>query len=62
MLSDESLVKHCLDGDKSAFGFLVDKYKGAVHALAYHKVGNFHDAEEIAQESFLRAYQRLSSL
>lgn len=61
-LSDEILVKQCLDGNKGAFGFLVDKYKGAVHALAYHKLGNFHDAEEVAQETFLKAYQRLSSL
>jgi len=60
--SDETLIKQCLDGDSSAFGFLIDKYKGAVHALAYHKIGNYHDAEEIAQETFLKAYQRLSTL
>jgi RNA polymerase sigma factor (sigma-70 family) len=60
--SDETLIKQCLDGDSSAFGFLIDKYKGAVHALAYHKIGNYHDAEEITQETFLKAYQRLSTL
>ena len=60
--SDETLIKQCLDGDTDAFGFLVDKYKGAVHALAYHKIGNYHDAEDIAQETFLKAYQNLSTL
>lgn len=60
--SDESLIKQCLDGDPSAFEFLIDKYKGAVHALAYRKIGNYHDTEEIAQETFLKAYQRLSTL
>ena len=59
---DENLIRQCLNGDDGAFGFLVDKYKGAVQALAYRKIGNYHDAEEIAQETFLKAYQKLSTL
>ena len=59
---DENLIRQCLNGDDGAFGFLVDKYKGAVNALAYRKIGNYHDAEEIAQETFLKAYQKLSTL
>ena len=60
--SDAELIKRTLDGDETAFGFLVDKYKGAVHALAYRKVGNFHTAEDITQDTFLKAYQKLSTL
>lgn len=60
--SDEMLIRRTLQGDKNAFGFLVEKYKGAVHALAYRKLGDFHDAQDIAQEAFLRAYQNLKSL
>lgn len=60
--SDERLVWQVLDGDEDAYGFLVDRYKGAVHAIAYHKLGNFQDAEDITQEVFLRAYQKLSTL
>ena len=60
--SDSELIKRTLDGDETAFGFLVDKYKGAVHALAYRKVGDFHTAEEITQDTFLQAYQKLSTL
>ncbi len=60
--SDSELIKRTLDGDDTAFGFLVDKYKGAVHALAYRKIGDFHTAEEITQDTFLQAYQKLSTL
>ena len=55
--SDSELIKQTLDGDETAFGFLVDKYKGAVHALAYRKIGDFHTAEEITQDTFLQAYK-----
>ena len=60
--SDAELIRRTLDGDDTAFGFLVDKYKGAVHALAYRKIGNFHTAEDITQDTFLKAYQKLSTL
>ena len=60
--SDAELIQCTLDGDDTAFGFLVDKYKGAVHALAYRKIGNFHTAEDITQDTFLNAYQKLSTL
>ena len=60
--NDAELIKRTLNGDENAFGFLVDKYKGAVHALAYRKIGDFHIAEDITQETFLKAYQKLSTL
>ncbi len=61
-LHDADLIQRTLAGDESAFGFLVDKYKGSVHALAYRKLGDFHIAEEITQDTFLKAYQKLSTL
>ena len=61
-LHDAELIQRTLAGDESAFGFLVDKYKGSVHALAYRKLGDFHIAEEITQDTFLKAYQKLSTL
>ena len=61
-LSDVELIQRTLTGDETAFGFLVDKYKGAVHALAYRKLGDFQLAEEIAQDTFLAAYQKLGTL
>ena len=61
-LSDIELIQRTLAGDETAFGFLVDKYKGTVHALAYRKLGDFQLAEEIAQDTFLAAYQKLGTL
>ena len=61
-LSDVELIQRTLAGDETAFGFLVDRYKGAVHALAYRKLGDFQLAEEIAQDTFLAAYQKLGTL
>jgi len=60
--NDGDLVRRCLNGEEEAYGFLVDKYKGAVHALARKKLSNHHDAEEVAQEAFIKAYQNLSKL
>ncbi len=59
---DVRLVEAVLAGDKSAFDILVGKYQKSVHALAWQKTGDFHDAQDIAQETFLRAYQKLSTL
>jgi len=61
-LNDGDLVRRCLNGEEEAYGFLVDKYKGAVHALARKKLSNYHDAQEIAQEVFIKAYQNLQKL
>ncbi|MFQ6043059.1 MAG: sigma-70 family RNA polymerase sigma factor [Candidatus Poribacteria bacterium] len=60
--NDEELVNLCLSGDKNAFGELVMRYQGVVYGLAYHLVGNFEDARDLAQEAFIRAYTRLSDL
>ena len=59
---DVQLIHAVLSGDDSAFNILVEKYKKSVHALAWQKIGDFHYAEEITQDTFLRAYQNLSTL
>jgi len=61
-LTDAQLVEGTLEGDMSAFGILVNRYRGLVYGLAYHVVGSFHDAEDIAQEAFIKAYNSLSTL
>ena len=60
--SDVELVHRILDGDDSAFSELVKKYQKPVHALVWRKIGDFHVAEEITQDTFLKAYQRLATL
>ena len=59
---DVQLIRTVLSGDDSAFATLVEKYQKSVHALAWRKIGDFHYAEEITQDAFLRAYQNLSTL
>ena len=59
---DRHIIHKCLSGDTAAFGLLVDKYRASVYALAYSKLGNFHDAEDVTQEVFLKAYQKLRTL
>ena len=59
---DVQLIQRVLAGDETAFSALVRKYQRSVHALAWRKIGDFHIAEDITQEAFLKAYQRLSTL
>ena len=59
---DAQLIQRVLEGDDTAFSALVKKYQRSVHALAWRKIGDFHIAEDITQEAFLKAYQRLSTL
>lgn len=60
--NDTELIQRTLDGDQTAFTELVEKYQKGIHALAWRKIGDFHIAQEITQDAFLRAYQRLRTL
>ena len=59
---DAQLVRAVLSGDDTAFDILVEKHQKSVHALVWQKIGDFHYAEEITQDAFLLAYQKLSTL
>ena len=59
---DVAMIRRVLAGDETAFAELVNKYQKPVHALAWRKVGDFHIAEDITQDAFLKVYQRLSTL
>ena len=55
------LIQRILEGDDAAFTCLVRKYQKRVHALAWRKVGDFHIAEDITQETFLQVYRNLAN-
>ena len=59
---DIELIHSVLLGDDQAFSILVKKYQKSVHALAWRKIGDFHIAEEITQDTFLQAHKKLASL
>ena len=59
---DVQWVHAVLSGDDSAFEILFEKYQKSIHTIAWQKIGDFHYAEDITQETFLRAYQKFSTL
>jgi RNA polymerase sigma-70 factor, ECF subfamily len=59
---DEELVAGALDGDRQLFGILVERYWRMAVALASAKIENSDIAQDIAQESFLKAYSQLPTL
>jgi|SRR6266508_1206038 len=59
--TDEAAVALSRDGDADAFRVLVERHAHSVFRLAYRMTGNEQDAEDVAQESFLRAYRQLRS-
>ncbi len=54
-------IKQVLKGDQNAFGEIVEIYKDKVFQLCFRMLGNRHEAEDIAQEAFLRAYVNIQS-
>ena len=60
--ADVELIQRVIDGDDTAFSELVKKYEKTVHALAWQRIQDFHIAQDITQETFLKAYQELSTL
>ncbi|HEX6542555.1 MAG TPA: sigma-70 family RNA polymerase sigma factor [Ktedonobacterales bacterium] len=59
MIEDTTLVRRTLSGDQEAFSTLVEKYKDPVFNVAYRMLGNPTEAEDVAQEAFVRAYTQL---
>lgn len=56
---DNIYINKVLNGDRNAYAYLVDKYKTMVYSLAYNITKNRDEAEEVAQETFIKAYQSL---
>lgn len=54
-------IKQVKKGDQNAFAEIVELFKDKVYQLCYRMVGNAHDAEDIAQEAFIRAYININS-
>ena len=62
MTSDAELVAACLDGDREAFGRIVERYQRLLCSLAYSATGRLSESEDVAQEAFITAWQQLRDL
>lgn len=60
--TDAELVNRVCKGDIDAFSEIISKYANAVYGVAYGKLGDFHTAQDIAQEVFVKTFRKLSSL
>jgi RNA polymerase sigma-70 factor (ECF subfamily) len=58
-ISDEAAVEMTRRGDPDAFRVLVERHSRAVYRLGWRMTANSHEAEDIVQETFLRAYKQL---
>ena len=58
-ISDAAAVERTLAGEREAYRVLVERHSAYVYRVAYRMMGNSQDAEEVVQEAFLRAYQKL---
>lgn len=60
-MSDETgIIRRCLKGEVEAYGRLVDRYSVRILNVALMMIDDRHEAEDIAQEAFIRAYRGLS--
>ena len=59
---DEELFAAAMAGGPEAFASIVERYQDAVFGVALARIGNFHAAEDIAQDVFVAAFERLATL
>ena len=57
--NDQLYITKVINGDTNAFAYLVDNYKDMVYSLAYKMTKNREEAEEISQDTFIKAYKNL---
>lgn len=57
---DRKLVAQAKQGDRQAFGKLVKKYQNKVLYLAFDLIGNYTDAQDVAQNVFLQAFRNIA--
>jgi len=56
---DREAIEACQRGDREAFDRLVERYQRDIYRLCYRYVNNHHDASDLAQEAFLKAYRAI---
>lgn len=59
LMADSELISRAAAGDAAAFQELVERHRSMVYRVAYQFAGNHHDAEDIAQDVFIKVYRSL---
>lgn len=57
--TEEELIARAVGGDQHAYGILVERYSDFVYTVVLRVVGSAEDAEDVAQEAFVRAHRAL---
>lgn len=57
---DAEVIRRCLEGDSNAYGILIDRYQKALYNTALRMTQDSEEARDITQETFIKAYERLS--
>ncbi len=53
------IIQSVLEGDRDSYALLVDRYKAPIFTLAYRMTGSYEDANDLAQETFIKAFENL---
>lgn len=61
LMADSELLTRAAEGDPAAFQTLVERHRAMVYRVAYQFAGNHHDAEDIAQDVFIKVYRSLGA-
>ena len=59
--SDDLVLERAAQGDADAFGILYERYVGRIYNYIYYRTGNTHDAEDLTERVFFRAYRHISA-
>ena len=57
--TESEIIARVLSGERQTYALLVEEYKGPIFNLAYRMTGSHDDADDLTQETFIRAYQKL---
>ncbi len=60
--SEQEQITRILQGDRDAYGLLVETYQGMAFAVALNLTGSYSDSQDVIQEAFIQAYRRLRTL
>ncbi len=59
--TDAVLIEKCVNGQKDAFALIVERYQNRVYFMSLTRMRDRHEAEDLAQETFIQAYRKLET-